>query len=255
MSKIIAIVNQKGGVGKTTTSVNLAASLGTLEKKVLLIDLDPQSNATSWMGFQDYNGVGIYEVIEGRSSGKKAILKTQTINVCLIPSSINLVAFEVETISIQKREFLLKKALNEVAKDFDYILIDCSPSLGLLTINALTASEAVIIPVQCEYYALEGLGKLLNTIKIVQKLYNPGIDIDGLLLTMYDSRLRLSNQVAEELNKHFKELVFNTIIYRNTKLSEASSYSQNILQFDINSKGADDYIELAKEFLIRNQER
>ncbi len=219
MGKIIAIANQKGGVGKTTTSVNLAASLGVLEKKVLLIDADPQANATSGLGIDvETVEIGTYQLLEHTNSAKQAIVKTDTPNLDIIPSHIDLVAIEIELVDKEEREYMLKKALQEVKDDYDFILIDCAPSLGLLTLNALTAADAVIIPIQCEYFALEGLGKLLNTIKSVQKIHNPELDIEGLLLTMYDSRLRLSNQVVEEVQKHFNDMVFKTIIQRNVRL-------------------------------------
>ncbi len=222
MGKIIAIANQKGGVGKTTTSINLAASLGVLEKRVLLIDADPQANATSGIGLDvESIEIGTYQLLEHSSSARDAILKTETPNLDIIPAHIDLVAIEIELVDKEAREYMLKKALQEIKDDYDYILIDCAPSLGLLTLNALTAADAVIIPIQCEYFALEGLGKLLNTIKSVQKIHNPELDIEGLLLTMYDSRLRLSNQVVEEVQKHFNDMVFQTIIQRNVKLSEA----------------------------------
>ena len=253
MGKIIAIANQKGGVGKTTTSVNLAASLGVLEKKVLLIDADPQANATSGLGINVENvDIGTYQLLEHTNSAREAIVKTETPNLDIIPAHIDLVAIEIELVDKDQREYMLKKALSEIKDDYDYILIDCAPSLGLLTLNALTASDAVIIPIQCEYFALEGLGKLLNTVKSVQKIHNPELDIEGLLLTMYDSRLRLSNQVVEEVQKHFNDMVFKTIIQRNVKLSEAPSYGESIINYDASSKGASNYLSLAKEIITKN---
>ncbi|MFH6769945.1 AAA family ATPase [Gaetbulibacter aquiaggeris] len=253
MGKIIAIANQKGGVGKTTTSINLAASLGVLEKKVLLIDADPQANATSGLGINvDTVELGTYQLLEHSNTAREAIITTDTPNLDIIPSHIDLVAIEIELVDKDEREYMLKKALTEVKNDYDFIIIDCAPSLGLLTLNALTAADAVIIPIQCEYFALEGLGKLLNTIKSVQKIHNPDLDIEGLLLTMYDSRLRLSNQVVEEVQKHFNNMVFQTIIQRNVRLSEAPSYGENIIKYDASSKGATNYLSLAKEIINKN---
>jgi len=253
MGKIIAIANQKGGVGKTTTSVNLAASLGVLEKKVLLIDADPQANATSGLGI-DVEGVekGTYQLLEHTASAKEVIVTTQSPNVDIIPSHIDLVAIEIELVDKEERESMLKKAILSLKEDYDYVLIDCAPSLGLLTLNALTAADSVLIPIQCEYFALEGLGKLLNTIKSVQKIHNAALDIEGLLLTMYDSRLRLSNQVVEEVKKHFDEMVFQTIIQRNVRLSEAPSYGESIISYDAGSKGANNYLSLANELIEKN---
>ena len=254
MGKIIAIANQKGGVGKTTTSINLAASLGVLEKKVLLIDADPQANATSGLGI-DVESVelGTYQLLEHSATAKEAIVSTNSPNLDLIPSHIDLVAIEIELVDVENREYMLKKALQDLKNDYDYILIDCAPSLGLLTLNALTAADSVIIPIQCEYFALEGLGKLLNTVKSVQKIHNPDLDIEGLLLTMFDSRLRLSNQVVEEVKKHFDEMVFETIIQRNVRLSEAPSYGESIISYDASSKGADNYLSLAHELIKKNE--
>lgn len=254
MGKIIAIANQKGGVGKTTTSVNLAASLGVLEKKVLLIDADPQANATSGLGI-DVESVefGTYQLLEHTQKAENAILKTDSPNLDLIPAHIDLVAIEIELVDQDQRESMLKNAIESLRDLYDYILIDCAPSLGLLTLNALTAADSVIIPIQCEYFALEGLGKLLNTIKSVQKVHNTKLDIEGLLLTMYDSRLRLSNQVVDEVKKHFDEMVFSTIIQRNVRLSEAPSYGESIINYDAGSRGASNYLSLAEEIIKKNQ--
>ena len=255
MGKIIAIANQKGGVGKTTTTVNLAASLGVLEKKVLLIDADPQANATSGLGIDvEEVEIGTYQLLEHTKTAKETIIATDSPNLDLIPSHIDLVAIEIELVDKDEREYMLKKAISELKKDYDYILIDCAPSLGLLTLNALTAADSVIIPIQCEYFALEGLGKLLNTIKSVQKIHNPDLDIEGLLLTMFDSRLRLSNQVVEEVRKHFSDMVFDTIIQRNVRLSEAPSYGESIIKYDASSKGAANYLNMANELLKKNKE-
>ncbi len=254
MGKIIAIANQKGGVGKTTTSVNLAASLGVLEKKVLLIDADPQANATSGLGIDvETIETGTYQILEHSNTAKEAIIKTDSPNLDLIPAHIDLVAIEIELVDKEQREYMLKEVLADVVNDYDYILIDCAPSLGLLTLNALTAAQSVIIPIQCEYFALEGLGKLLNTIKSIQKIHNKDLDIEGLLLTMYDSRLRLSNQVVEEVQKHFNEMVFETIIQRNVRLSEAPSFGESIISYDASSKGANNYLSLAEEIIKKNK--
>jgi chromosome partitioning protein len=253
MGKIIAIANQKGGVGKTTTAVNLAACLGVLEKKVLLIDADPQANASSGLGI-DVESIeqGTYQLIENSALAEDLIIKTSSPNVDLIPAHIDLVAIEIELVDMENREYMMKKSLENVRELYDYIIIDCAPSLGLLTLNALTASNSVLIPIQCEYFALEGLGKLLNTIKSVQKLHNQHLDIEGLLLTMYDSRLRLSNQVVEEVNQHFEGLTFKTIIQRNVRLSEAPSYGESIINYDAASKGSENYLSLANELLQKN---
>ena len=252
MGKIIAIANQKGGVGKTTTSVNLAACLGVLEKKVLLIDSDPQANASSGLGIDiEKIKFSTYHLIENDCDIFEAITTTSSPNVDIIPANINLVAVEIELVDVENREYMLKNSLNKVINKYDYILIDCAPSLGLITLNALTAADSLIIPIQCEYFALEGLGKLLNTVKSVQKIHNEKLDIEGLLLTMYDSRLRLSNQVVEEVQNHFNEMVFKTIIQRNVRLGEAPSYGESIINYDVSSKGASNYLSLAKEILSK----
>lgn len=253
MCKIIAIANQKGGVGKTTTTINLAASLGVLEKKVLLIDADPQANASSGLGIDvDAVEIGTYQVLEHTVSAKDAIRKTNSPNVDIIPAHIDLVAIEIELVDKEQREYMLQKSLDALTHDYDYILIDCAPSLGLITLNSLVAANSVIIPIQCEYFALEGLGKLLNTIKSIQNIHNPNLDIEGLLLTMFDSRLRLSNQVVEEVRKHFSTMVFDTIIRRNTRLGEAPSYGESIIAYDATSKGAVNYLSLANEIIKKN---
>ena len=255
MGKIIAIANQKGGVGKTTTTVNLAAALGVLEKKVLVIDADPQANATSGLGMDsDSNSAGSYQLLEHTLPAEETIVQTSSPNVDLIPAHIDLVAIEIELVDKDEREYMLKKAVSELGEQYEYILIDCAPSLGLLTLNALTAADSVIIPIQCEYYALEGLGKLLNTIKSVQRIHNPDLDIEGMLLTMYDSRLRLSNQVVEEVKKHFGDMVFDTIIQRNVRLGEAPSYGESIIKYDASSKGAANYLNMAHEILQKNRQ-
>jgi chromosome partitioning protein len=253
MGKIISIANQKGGVGKTTTAVNLAAALGVLEQKTLIIDADPQANATSGVGFDPKNVKhSIYSALINGEEISSIILETSNPNLNLLPAHIDLVGAEIEMINLPNREYILKSALESVRDDYDYIIIDCSPSLGLITLNALTASDSVIIPVQCEYFALEGLGKLLNTIKIVQNRLNTDLQIEGLLLTMYDTRLRLANQVVEEVQTHFQQLVFDTVIHRNTTLAEAPSHGETIIMHDISSKGAVNYLNLAKELMTKN---
>jgi len=250
MGKIIAIANQKGGVGKTTTSVNLAASLGVLEKRVLLIDADPQANATSGLGINvEEVETGTYQLLEHNVSASDAIVATSSPNLDIIPAHIDLVAIEIELVDKDQREYMLKQAIQGLRDHYDYIIIDCAPSLGLLTLNALTAADSVIIPIQCEYFALEGLGKLLNTVKSIQRIHNSELDIEGLLLTMYDSRLRLSNQVVDEVKKHFDEMVFKTIIQRNVRLSEAPSYGESIISYDAASRGANNYLSLAQELI------
>ncbi|HKR06538.1 MAG TPA: AAA family ATPase [Bacteroidia bacterium] len=254
MSKIISIANQKGGVGKTTTAINLAASLAVLEYKTLLVDADPQANSTSGVGFDPRTiKTSIYECIINGVRPKEIILTTRTPNLYLFPSHIDLVGAELEMINLPNREYKMKQVLEKLKDNYDFIIIDCSPSLGLLTVNALTAANSVIIPVQCEYFALEGLGKLLNTIKIVQTRLNPDLEIEGILLTMYDTRLRLSNQVVEEVKTHFQQIVFNTIIQRNTKLGEAPSFGETIIMHDAMSKGAVNYLNLAREILLKNK--
>ena len=254
MGKIIALANQKGGVGKTTTTINLAASLATLEKKVLVIDADPQANASSGLGV-DLKEVecSIYECLINQTDITEAIYTTDIDGLDIIPSHIDLVGAEIEMLNLENREKIMKNVLAPMKDEYDYILIDCSPSLGLITINALTAADSVIIPVQCEYFALEGISKLLNTIKIIKSNLNPALRIEGFLLTMYDARLRLSAQVHDEVRRHFGDLVFNTVIARNVRLSEAPSHGLSVLQYDKNSKGAKNYINLAKELIRRNK--
>ena len=253
MGKIIAIANQKGGVGKTTTSINLAASLAVLEYKTLLIDADPQANATSGVGVDPRTvETSIYECIIDQLDPKTVITETETPNLFLLPAHIDLVGAEIEMINLPERELMMKKLLAPIKDDYDFIIIDCSPSLGLVTVNSLSAADSVIIPVQCEYFALEGLGKLLNTIKIVQTRLNPKLDIEGILLTMFDTRLRLSKQVVEEVKMHFQDMVFNTIINRNTRLGEAPSFGKTIVMYDANSIGAINYLNLAREILEKN---
>ncbi|GAB2973458.1 AAA family ATPase [Mucilaginibacter puniceus] len=253
MSKIIALANQKGGVGKTTSSINLAASLAVLEFKTLLVDADPQANSTSGIGFDPRNiKNSVYECIINDIDPHDAIIKTETPNLDLLPAHIDLVGAEIEMINLDNREFKMKAVLDSVRDEYDFIIIDCSPSLGLITINALTAADSVIIPVQCEYFALEGLGKLLNTIKIVQSRLNTALEIEGILLTMYDVRLRLSNQVVEEVRTHFEDMVFNTIIQRNTRLSEAPSFGVSVIMHDATCKGAINYLNLAREIVRKN---
>ncbi len=254
MGKIIAIANQKGGVGKTTTAINLAASLAVLEHKTLLVDADPQANSTSGVGFDPKNiKTSIYECIIDGVEPRDIILNTQTPNLDLLPAHIDLVGAEIEMINLPNREKMMKLAIGKIKDDYDFIIVDCSPSLGLVTVNSLTAADSVIIPVQCEYFALEGLGKLLNTIKIVQNRLNPELQIEGILLTMYDIRLRLSNQVVEEVKTHFQQMVFDTIIQRNTKLGEAPSFGETIIMHDASSKGSVNYLNLAREILQKNE--
>lgn len=254
MGKILTVANQKGGVGKTTTAINLAAALGVLEFKTLLVDADPQANATSGVGIDPKDvKAGIYECLVNEINPRDLVITTTNPNLDLIPSHIDLVGAEIELINASNREYKMREALGKLRDDYDFIIIDCSPSLGLVTINALTASDSVIVPVQCEYFALEGLGKLLNTVKIVQQKLNTDLTIEGILLTMYDSRLRLSNQVVEEVRMHFQEMVFDTIIHRNTTLGEAPSFGQTILMHDASSKGAINYLNLAREILQKKE--
>jgi|TARA_B100001287_G_scaffold186955_1_gene157766 chromosome partitioning protein len=253
MGKVISVSNQKGGVGKTTTSLSLAASLGVLEKKVLLIDADPQGNATSGIGINsdDFNKSS-YDVLLNQCEINDSIIKTKSPNLDIIPANIDLVAVEIELVDTNKREHMLTKMIDKIKKDYDFIIIDCPPSLGLITMNALTASNSVIIPIQCEYYALEGLGKLLNTIKGIQKVHNDNLEIEGILLTMFDSRLRLSNQVKDDVKKHFGDMVFSTIIPRNVSLGEAPSHGESIIVYNSTSKGSKSYIKFAQEVINLN---
>lgn len=249
MGKIIAVANQKGGVGKTTTSVNLSGSLGVLEFKTLLIDADPQANATSGVGLDPKNTKNIYDCFINDVDPSDLIIHTTNPNLDIITSHIDLVGAELEMINLPNREYMLKQALDKIKDQYDFIIIDCSPSLGLITVNALTAADSVIIPVQCQYYALEGLGKLLNTIKIVQGKLNENLEIEGILLTMYDSRTRLSNQVVDEVKTHFQDLVFDTVVHQATKLAEAPSFGETIIMHDASSKGAINYLNLAREII------
>ncbi|MGN0086421.1 MAG: ParA family protein [Alloprevotella sp.] len=253
MGKIIPLVNQKGGVGKTTTSMNLAASLATLEKKVLLIDADPQANASSGMGVKlGEIDCTIYQCLIGQADIHEAIYTTDIDGLDIIPSHIDLVGADVEMMHIKKREFILKNLLEPIKNDYDYILIDCSPSLGLIVVNALTAADSVIIPVQCEYFALEGISKLLDTIRIIKRKLNPGLSIEGFLLTMYDKRLNLANQIYDEVKRHFQELVLTTVIQRNVRLSEAPSHGLPVILYDADSTGAKNYLRLAEEIIKKN---
>jgi len=253
MGKIIALANQKGGVGKTTTTINLAASLAALEKKVLVVDADPQANASSGLGVDIKNiNNTVYECLIGEISPYDAIMHTELANLDIIPSHINLVGAELEMLNIDEREKKMTTVLRPLKDRYDYILIDCSPSLGLITVNALTAADSVIIPVQCEYFALEGISKLLNTIKIIKSKLNPALEIEGFLLTMYDARLRLANQIYEEVKKHFQDLVFETVIQRNVKLSESQSFAQPVIVYDAMSRGSINHMQLAKELIQKN---
>lgn len=253
MAKVIAIANQKGGVGKTTTAINMAASLAVLEYKTLLVDADPQANSTTGNGFDLKNiQLSLYDCMVNETPAGQVILETETPNLHLLPSHLDLVGAEIELINHPHREHVMRKALEAQDANYDFIIIDCSPSLGLITVNALTAADSVVIPVQCEYFALEGLGKLLNTIKIVQTRINSKLKIEGILMTMYDGRLRLSNQVVEEIKNHFGDLVFNTILHRNTRLGEAPSFGMPALLYDAESTGAVNYLNLAKEILQKN---
>jgi chromosome partitioning protein len=254
MSKVIALANQKGGVGKTTTAINLAASLAVLEQKVLLIDADPQANATSGLGF-DVRTIktSIYECLVDDVDPKGIVLNSEIENLDLIPSHIDLVGAEIEMLNMPNREKMLKHVVEKIREEYDFVLIDCSPSLGLITVNALTAADSVLIPVQCEYFALEGLGKLLNTVKIIQNRLNTSLEIEGFLLTMYDPRLRLSNQVVDEVKKHFQTMVFETIIQRNIKLGESPSFGKPVIMYDAESKGSINHLNLARELLQNNE--
>ena len=253
MGKIISVSNQKGGVGKTTTALSLSAALGVLEKKVLLIDMDPQSNATSGLGVDSNEAtLSSYDLIIGNAKASNIVIQTSSPNLDLIPAKIDLVGLEIEIVNESIREYLLKNALEKIKEKYDFIIIDCPPSLGLITLNALTCSSSVIIPIQCEYFALEGLGKLLNTIKGVQKVHNPNLSLEGILLTMFDSRLRLSNQVKQDVKKHFGNIVFNTIIPRNVSLGEAPSHGESILMYNATSKGSKSYLKFAQEIVNLN---
>ena len=253
MARIIGVANQKGGVGKTTTAINLAASFAVLEFKTLLVDADPQANSTTGVGFDLQNvNQSLYDCMVNNTAAQDVVLRTDIPNLHLIPSHIDLVGAEIEMINYPNREGVLKQLLEPIRNNYDFIVIDCSPSLGLITVNALTAADSVIVPVQCEFFALEGLGKLLNTIKIVQSRLNISLAIEGILMTMYDGRLRLCNQVVNEVRRHFEELVFNTIIHRNSRLSEAPSVGKPVILYDANSKGSMNYLNLAKEILQRN---
>lgn len=254
MGKIIAVANQKGGVGKTTTAINLAAALAVLEHKTLLVDADPQANATSGVGYDPKKiKTSVYECIIDNVDVKDTILTTETPNLDLLPAHIDLVGAEIEMINLPNREKMMRGALAKVKEEYEFVILDCSPSLGLITLNALSAADSVIIPIQCEYFALEGLGKLLQTIKIVQERLNPDLEIEGILLTMYDGRLNLCNQVVEEVKTHFQQIVFDTIVHRNIKLSEAPSFGKTIIMHDAASRGALNYLHLAREVLQKNK--